>query len=70
MSMYFPKRDELSFLFVLALPNASNIEFDWMRMFFTLKKSFLSRLQLALRNENIFYYLDAILFYIEHCVIK
>jgi len=36
MSMYLPKRLELSFRFVLALPNASRIQFDCSRMFFTL----------------------------------
>lgn len=41
ISMYFPNRDELSFLFVFAFPNASSMEFDWIRTFFTLSISFL-----------------------------
>jgi len=52
--MYFPNRDELSFLFVLALPNASNIEFDWIRIFFTLKKIILSFSRFKYADKNIF----------------
>ena len=32
--MYFPNLEELSFRFVLALPNASKMSFDWSKTFF------------------------------------
>lgn len=41
MSMYFPKRLELSLRFVLALPKASNTQLDFSKMFFTLQQGWI-----------------------------
>ena len=40
ISIYFPKRLELSLRFVLAFPKHSKIVFDWTRIFLTLSMSF------------------------------
>lgn len=60
MSMYFPKRLELSLRFVLALPKASNTQLDFSRMFFTLQQGWVdgkgSKIRLQHSHHGIFFH--------------
>jgi hypothetical protein len=58
MSMYLPKREELSFLLVLALPNVSRIAFDCSSTFFTLHKKLFVGIKTLHKNELILFHLS------------